>query len=123
LSERRIKRSPLQDVAGMMDSFYHASHGVLFGLAPGVVPKPESLNALEAWARFWARTVSFGFLDAYLETPEIGGLLPPAPEHIRILIRIFLLDLAMKKLSFELANSPERTRVPLHLILGLMELS
>ena len=34
LSERRIKRSPLQDVAGMIDSFYHASHGVLFGEAP-----------------------------------------------------------------------------------------
>ena len=44
LSERRIKRSPLQDVAGMIDSFYHASHGVLFGEAPGVIPKPESLG-------------------------------------------------------------------------------
>ena len=39
LSERRIKRSPLQDVAGMIESFYHASHGVLFGEAPGVIPK------------------------------------------------------------------------------------
>jgi len=39
-SERRIKRSPLEDVAGMLDSFYHASHGVLFGEAPGVIPKP-----------------------------------------------------------------------------------
>ena len=56
LSERRLKRSPLQDVAGMLDSFYHASHAVLFGEAPGVIAKPESLDALEAWAKFWSRT-------------------------------------------------------------------
>ena len=65
-SERRIKRSPLQDVAGMLDSFYHASHGVLFGETPGVIPKPESLNALESWAKFWYRSVRGEFLDAYL---------------------------------------------------------
>jgi maltose alpha-D-glucosyltransferase/alpha-amylase len=51
LSERRIKRSPLQDIAGMLDSLYHASHGVLFGEAPGVIPKPESLKALNSWAK------------------------------------------------------------------------
>ena len=57
LSERRIKRSTLQDVAGMLDSFYHACHGVLFGEAPGVIPKPETLHVLERWAKFWYRTV------------------------------------------------------------------
>jgi maltose alpha-D-glucosyltransferase/alpha-amylase len=121
LSERRIKRSPLQDVAGMIDSFYHASHGVLFGEAPGVIPKPEALGAMERWARYWARTVSLAFLDAYLGTPGVGELLPKNPEHVRTMIRLYLADIALRKLMFELRHSPERLRVPAHLIVDLLE--
>jgi len=121
LSERRIKRSPLQDVAGMIDSFYHASHGVLFGEAPGVIPKPESAAALEKWSRYWARTVASAFLAAYLETPGVAKLLPQNPEHVRIMIRLYLADFALHKLSFQLTHAPERIRVPSHLILDLLE--
>ncbi|MBZ5618875.1 MAG: maltose alpha-D-glucosyltransferase [Acidobacteriia bacterium] len=122
-SERRIKRSPLEDVAGMLDSFYHASHGVLFGEAPGVIPKPESLNALEAWAKLWYRLVSAEFLAAYLATPGVSALLPQNPEQLRTLLGIFLLDFAMRKLSSILAHAPERIRVPSHAILELLATS
>jgi maltose alpha-D-glucosyltransferase/alpha-amylase len=121
LSERRLKRSPLHDIAGMIDSFYHASHAVLFGHAPGVIAKPESLDALEAWAKFWFKTVSADYLAAYLATPGIGELLPQNSEHIRELIRIFLIDLALRKLSFELTHAPERIRIPAHAITELVE--
>jgi maltose alpha-D-glucosyltransferase/alpha-amylase len=120
-SERRIKRSPLQDVASMVDSFYHASHGVLFGEAPGVIPKPESLDALEAWAKLWYRTSAAAFATSYLATPGISELLPQKPEHLRALIRIFLVDLSLRKLSLELRRAPERIRIPVHAILELME--
>jgi maltose alpha-D-glucosyltransferase / alpha-amylase len=121
LSERRLKRSPLHDVAGMLDSFYHAAHAVLFGEAPGVIAKPESLDALEAWAKSWSRIVSADFLSAYLAAPGIGELLPQNPEHIRELDRIFLIDLALRKLAFELTHAPERVRIPAHAINELVE--
>jgi maltose alpha-D-glucosyltransferase/alpha-amylase len=121
LSERRIKRSPLQDVAGILDSFYHASHGVLFGEAPGVIPRPESMDALELWAKFWSRSVSAEFLAAYLATPGVAALLPPNPEETQALIRIFLLDLALRKLSYELTHDPQRVRIPAHAITELLE--
>ncbi|HEY1341191.1 MAG TPA: maltose alpha-D-glucosyltransferase [Bryobacteraceae bacterium] len=121
LSERRIKRSPLDDVAGMLDSFYHASHGVLFGEAPGVIPTPESLNALEAWAKFWYRRVGRAYLSAYLETPGVAALLPQGRDQINSLLRLFLMDLALRKLSFELTHAPERIRVPSHAIMELVE--
>jgi maltose alpha-D-glucosyltransferase/alpha-amylase len=123
LSERRIKRSPLQDIAGIIDSFYHASHGVLFGEAPGVIPKPEALGAMERWARYWARTVSIAFVDEYLGTPGVAELLPNNPEHVRTMIRLYLADIALRKLTFELTHAPERLRVPAHLILDLLEAS
>jgi maltose alpha-D-glucosyltransferase/alpha-amylase len=121
LSERRLKRSPLHDVAGMLDSFYHAAHAVLFGEAPGVIAKPESLDALESWAKSWSKMVSADFLSAYLAAPGIGELLPQNPEHIRELDRIFLIDLALRKFAFELTNAPERIRIPAHAINELVE--
>jgi maltose alpha-D-glucosyltransferase/alpha-amylase len=119
-SERRIKRSPLEDVAGMLDSFYHASHGVLFGETPGVIPKPESLNALEAWAKFWYRSVRAEFLEAYLATPGVSTLLPQNSEQLRTLLDIFLLDFAVRKLAYALTHAPDRIRVPSHAILELL---
>ena len=104
----------------MLDSFYHASHGVLFGETPGVIPKPESLNALESWAKFWYRSVRGEFLDAYLATPGVAALLPQDPGHLQTLLGIYLLDFAVRKLSYVLTHSPERIRVPAHAILELL---
>ncbi len=119
LSERRLKRSPLRDVAGMMDSFYHASHRVLFGEAPGVYPQPESLNTIEAWAKKWYGWASSEYLASYLATPGIGELMPQEREQVQFMLDVFLIDLALKKLSFELAHAPERIRVPAHALLEL----
>ncbi len=121
LSERRIKRSPLEDVAGLIESLYTASHGVLWGEAPGVITTPERIPALGKWARFWGRSASLALLDSYLETPEIAPLLPQDPEQVRMLLRLFLMDLALRKLSFELDHAPERIGTPCHLLLDLLE--
>jgi maltose alpha-D-glucosyltransferase/alpha-amylase len=121
LSERRIKRSPLEDVAGMLDSFHHAAHAALFGQAPGVVPRPESQDALEAWAKSWSRTAGSEFLAAYLAAPGISELLPQDPEQIRALIRIFLIDHALRKLAYELMHAPELIRIPARALNELLE--
>jgi maltose alpha-D-glucosyltransferase/alpha-amylase len=122
LSERRIKRSPLEDVAGMFDSlFHHASHAALYGQAPGVVPRPESLDGLEAWAKSWSRTAGSEFLAAYLAAPGISELLPQNPEQIRVLIRVFFIDHALPKLAYELTHAPERIRIPVHTLNELLE--
>jgi maltose alpha-D-glucosyltransferase / alpha-amylase len=121
LSERRIKRSPLQDVASMIDSFYTASHGVLFGESPGLIVQHENSAALTGWAHYWARTVSLAFLESYLLTPEVGALLPEDPQHLRMLTRLFIMDIGMRKLAFELGHAPDRIRMPCHLIVDLAE--
>ena len=38
-----------------------------------------------------------------------------------MMIRLYLADLALRKLTFELTHAPERLRVPAHLILDLLE--
>jgi maltose alpha-D-glucosyltransferase/alpha-amylase len=119
LSERRLKRSPLRDVAGMLDSFFHASHRVMFGEAPGVYPQPESMSRLRALAREWYRWASGEYLSSYMGTERIQALLPQARDQVRSMLDVFLIDLALKKLSFELAHAPERIAVPANALLEL----
>jgi len=61
------------------------------------------------------------FLNSYLTTPGISALLPEDLEQVRSLLRIYLLDLALRKLSFELVHAPERVRIPAHGVLELVE--
>ena len=55
ISERRLKRSPLQDVAGLIRSFHYASYTALLKQNErGALPEKQ-LALLIAWSRFWAR--------------------------------------------------------------------
>jgi maltose alpha-D-glucosyltransferase/alpha-amylase len=120
LGERRLKRSPAEDVAGMIQSFYTASHRVLYGEEPGAPSAGASPEASAGWARFWARTVSREFLEAYLNTPGVAPLLPQDPERVRLLTRLYIMDLAMRRVQFQLSRAPERARIPCRLIADLV---
>src|SRR5262249_42797351 len=57
LSERRIKRSALRDVTGMLRSFHYAPYAVVHRQSQGSVIRSEDLAALERGAQFWHRAV------------------------------------------------------------------
>jgi maltose alpha-D-glucosyltransferase/alpha-amylase len=120
LSERRIKRSPLRDVAGMIRSFHYAAHSALLYQA-SLALKPEDLPALEHWAQFWYVWVSSSFLMSYLNGIEQARLLPDDPEQLRILLNAYLLEKAVYEIGYELNNRPDWLKVPLQGILQLMK--
>jgi maltose alpha-D-glucosyltransferase / alpha-amylase len=120
LSERRLKRSPLRDVAGMMRSFQYAAYAALFGQVPGVVPRPETMPALEQWAEFWTRHVKEVFLKGYLDTASGAPFLPHSNEELQILLDVYVMDKALYEVSYELNNRPDWVRIPLTGILRLI---
>ena len=120
LSERRIKRSALRDVAGMLRSFHYAPYAVVFGQAQGSVIRPEDAPALEAGAQFWYRWVSAAFLRAYLDESAKGTHLPKTAEEIGVLLDAHLLEKAFYEISYELNNRPDWVRIPLRGVLDLI---
>jgi maltose alpha-D-glucosyltransferase/alpha-amylase len=118
-SERRLKRSPLRDVAGMLRSFDYATQAALStGLETGRV-RPEDAVSLMPWAQFWSDWVSAAFVRAYLDTLD-ASLLLPAPAEQSLLLNIFLLEKAVYELGYELDNRPAWAHIPMRGILRLL---
>jgi maltose alpha-D-glucosyltransferase/alpha-amylase len=119
LSERRIKRSPLRDVAGMLRSFNYAGYSALFSQRDSGLIRPEDLAFLEISAQFWRLWVSAAFLKAYLEEASKGNFIPRAKEDLQALLDIYLLEKAVYELGYELNNRPEWIMIPIQ---GIREL-
>lgn len=118
LSERRLKRSPLRDVAGMLRSFHYAAFAALF-LRKTIAA--EDIAFLQTWAEDWYTTVSETFLQSYYETIGEVGLLPKNTKHRDQLMKIFLMDKAIYELGYELNNRPDWVIIPLRGIRSLLK--
>jgi maltose alpha-D-glucosyltransferase/alpha-amylase len=120
LSERRIKRSPLRDVAGMLRSFHYAASATLADQLGGSV-RPEDRPVLEPWSRFWLQWVGACFLQGYLSVAEGAGFLPADRRSLAEMIEVYILEKAVYELAYELNNRPGWVRIPLDGILGLLD--
>jgi maltose alpha-D-glucosyltransferase / alpha-amylase len=106
-SERRLKKSPMKDVAGMMRSFHYAAFGKIL-LNENY--REKDLEFLEEWAEQWQHYVSRFYLGAYLEKMGMDKSLSPENE---ILIRTYLLEKAVYELGYELNGRPDWVNIPL----------
>ncbi len=116
VNERRMKRSPLRDVAGMLRSFNYASIAKLKsgGFRSGDMPD------LETWARFWYFWVSVGFLQSYFHATSKLLNFSESREEIKTLLDIYLLEKAIYELGYELNHRPDWVHVPLQGILEMV---
>lgn len=113
VSERRIKRSPLRDVAGMLRSFHYAVHFALLAEEARGGFAVERRDIMEAWADEWRLWVSSEFLRVYLESATGAGFLPEKREDVRVLLDAYLMEKAVYELGYEMNNRPDWVRIPL----------
>jgi maltose alpha-D-glucosyltransferase/alpha-amylase len=118
VSERRIKTSPLRDVAGVLRSFHYAAHAATTGDHAAHV-LPHVTSTIADWAQFWATWVSAAFLRGYLDAARPGNLLPETDSLLESLLTAFLLQKAFRELRHELLHRPDMAGVPLDGILQL----
>jgi trehalose synthase-fused probable maltokinase len=107
LPERRLKRSPLRDVAGMLRSFSYVTAGA------------KLLRGVEA-PDGWEDRARAAFLEGYFERAE-PSLLPPGEAPTRQLLAVFELEKAVYELRYELNNRPDWVPIPVAGILRLLD--
>ncbi|MEA2239296.1 MAG: maltose alpha-D-glucosyltransferase / alpha-amylase [Thermoanaerobaculia bacterium] len=120
LSERRIKRSALRDVAGMLRSFHYASSALLHEQPQHSVIRAEDAAAVESGAAFWYRWVSAAFLRAYVAESGDAAHLPRTRDELQVLLDVHLLEKALYEITYELNNRPDWVHIPLRGVLELL---
>jgi maltose alpha-D-glucosyltransferase/alpha-amylase len=110
LSERRLKRSALRDIAGMIRSFHYAAHGAFLLRSPF---RPEDVEILRPWAEVWSWYAGGMFLQSYLETVGEAPFIPAERADFDLLLEILLLEKCVYELGYELDNRPDWVGIPL----------
>jgi trehalose synthase-fused probable maltokinase len=115
LAERKAKRSPLADVAGMIRSFDYAK-GTGLRAVDGRMARAVALPRGEAWYRW----IVAAYLRGY-ETALAGSSILPEPEVLARVLRAHLLEKALYELRYELDNRPDWVFLPLAGVRQLLE--
>jgi maltose alpha-D-glucosyltransferase/alpha-amylase len=118
LGERRIKRSPLRDVASMIRSMDYAALSALRGLAdprgrPVGAVRPEDLPLLSAWTDFFSRIVQQTLVTTYREHTLNATFSPPSTTEFNQLLDLFLFERMLIELEYELTYRPSWLVLPL----------
>ena len=106
LTERRRKRSPLRDVAGMLRSFAYAASAS--ELERGVTPPDD-----------WEARARAEFVAGYVD--EVDSSIIPSGQAFDRLLALFELEKAVYELRYELDNRPDWVRIPVAGIVRLLE--
>ena len=115
VAERRVKQSPLADVAGMLRSFSYARASALRDAAQS----PQEDARLAQSAAEWEKETRAAFLRGYAQAVDGSALYERFdPEHS--LLPLFELQKALYEVRYELNNRPDWVRIPLAGVLGFI---
>jgi maltose alpha-D-glucosyltransferase / alpha-amylase len=116
LAERRLKHSPLTDVAGMLRSFAYARRAALLR-NPQVAAQNGKLEPLlEKWEQETRQT----FIQSYDEIARTQGLYESL-EEVTPLLQLFEIEKALYEVRYELGNRPDWTSIPLRSLIAFAE--
>ena len=110
ITDRKIKHSPLKDVAGMIRSFHYAVCAKLYFSNETKSVDPQRLQ--KSTDR-WYKLITDAYVDAYLHTMgDISAIFGNRTE-MNFLLQLHLLEKAVYELGYELNGRPDWVRIPL----------
>ena len=118
-SERRIKRSPIRDLAEMVTSFHYTAYEGFF--TNDHIQKTE-LRTLLPFAEMWAHYISGFFLKAYFDEVKGSALVPGEQADLETVLHTFMLDKSLNHFNYELKYRPEWAIVPLRIIKSVLNI-
>jgi maltose alpha-D-glucosyltransferase/alpha-amylase len=112
-SERRLKRSPLNDVATMLRSFhnvvfegFHANNHILKDNMPKYIP----------FMRLWGHYMGGFFMKAYLDTVKGMKFVPADTADFRVMLQTYLLEKSLLELNHSLNDGLHSIIMPMRTI-------
>jgi maltose alpha-D-glucosyltransferase/alpha-amylase len=118
ISERRIKRSPLQDVAGMLRSFHYAAYTVLVQKSR---IRTQDVAFLQPWAEVAYQYTASIFLRSYLRTVYGADFIPWERDDKEAMLSAFMVSRALREVLNELVTRPDWLMIPIRGVVDIME--
>ncbi|HEY2514921.1 MAG TPA: hypothetical protein VGI39_28845 [Polyangiaceae bacterium] len=111
LAERKAKRSPLADLAGLLRSFHYAAVA-----AARSRPETDAAHCLR-----WHREATREIVATYLREAGHAPFLAPAEEDTVRTLQFYLLEKCIYELHYELNNRPDWIAIPVAGLASLLE--
>jgi maltose alpha-D-glucosyltransferase/alpha-amylase len=105
MSERRMKHSPLKDVAGMLRSIDYAVASTLMTV------DVDRRTAIEDWRTSAVEAFLRGYITAMEQSPL--NLVPSDPKIFQQSLDLFMIEKALYEVRYELDNRPDWLEIPL----------
>lgn len=117
ITDRKIKHSPLKDVAGMIRSYHYAISAKMFN-------DPETANLdpvrVQTAADRWYKLIQQTYMEKYLDTFGKPHPLFKNNNEINFLMLIYLLEKAVYELGYEISYRPDWVKIPLKGIVNVI---
>jgi len=110
ITDRKIKHSPLKDVAGMIRSFHYAVCSKLYFSAETKGLDPQRMQKA---ADRWYKLITDAYIDAYMHTMGNISATFGSRTELNFLLQLHLLEKAVYELGYELNGRPDWIRIPL----------
>lgn len=118
LATRKIKHSPLKDVAGMVRSFHYALYAtIVFN------DRFQSIKekVTDDWRLAMLKAITGSYLHGYFETLGNHPILPTSAADVKLLLDLHMLEKAIYELGYELNGRPDWATIPLKGIQYIVE--
>jgi maltose alpha-D-glucosyltransferase/alpha-amylase len=110
ITDRKIKHSPLKDVAGMIRSFHYAVCAKLYFSSETKNIDPQRLQKS---ADRWYKLITDAYVDAYMQTMGDISVTFGNRTEMNFLLQLHLLEKAVYELGYELNGRPDWIKIPL----------
>ena len=117
IGERRFRRSPLRDVAGMLRSFHYASETAWRRGRR----RAQDVPVLEPWARAWVDWVSTCYVRAWFEHCADARFLPADADSRSVMLDFYAIEKCVYELGYELNNRIDWLDLPIAGLLAMAE--
>jgi predicted trehalose synthase len=122
ISQQRIKRPALRDVASMLRSIALAAQVPRLETATAGSATTKGRNpAVQQWLKVWSAWNSAAFLRGYLAAAKDSILIPAPGQALRHLLLILELESALGQLRHQLSASLSWTQAVLDEIIDLLD--